>query len=297
MAETRHFLAQSLFSTKGFVAVVTGGGTGIGLMATQALAANGAKVYITGRRMEVLENAAKSHQPQEGGGSIIPMGPCDVTKQEDLKRLTDAVGEREKYIHLLVCNAGVSGPKAEPEPTDAQDLQARLWGNEDIEDWQNAYRTNVTAVYFTTVAFLPLLQASMRTGGGPLEPFSSSVLTISSISGMMRNSQGHFSYNTAKGATIQLTRLMSAEFQKTGIRVNSIAPGYFPSEMTAGESDERQKSHVSEEKIQEKGHVPLQRPGREIEMGMSVLYLAKNQYVNGEIIAVDGGVMNVVAGR
>lgn len=132
---------------------------------------------------------------------------------------------------------------------------------------------------------------------GELEPYSASVLTISSMSGIMRHAQGHFSYNTAKGATVHLTKLMSAEFQKAGIRVNSIAPGYFPSEMTAKESDDRQKSHVPQEKIQEKGHVPLARPGREVEMGMSVLYLAKNQYVNGEIIAVDGGVLNVLAGR
>lgn len=113
----------------------------------------------------------------------------------------------------------------------------------------------------------------------------------------MRHAQGHFSYNTAKGGTVHLTKLMSSEFQKVGIRVNSIAPGYFPSEMTAKESDDRQKSHVPQEKIQEKGHVPLQRAGREVEMGMTVLYLAKNQYVNGEIIAVDGGVLNVIAGR
>ncbi|KAI1821547.1 NAD(P)-binding protein [Xylaria intraflava] len=296
MAETREFTAQNLFNVDGFVAVVTGGGTGIGLMATQALAANGAKVYITGRRTEVLENAAETHQPRDGDGRIIPIGPCDVTKREDLQRLTDELGKREKYINLLVCNAGTPGPKAEPEATEARDLRAQLWENESVEAWQENYETNVTAMYFTTVAFLPLLQAAMRPKG-PLEPFAASVLTISSISGIVRHAQGHFSYNTAKGATIHLTRLMSAEFQKAGIRVNSIAPGYFPSEMTAKESDERQKSHIPKEKIQEKGHVPLQRPGREVEMGMSVLYLAKNQYVNGEIIAVDGGVLNVLAGR
>ncbi|KAI3331349.1 hypothetical protein F4824DRAFT_293722 [Ustulina deusta] len=296
MSETREFSAQNLFNVKGFVAVVTGGGTGIGLMATQALAANGAKVYITGRRMEALENAAREHQPASGEGQIIPIGPCDVTKKEDLQSLADAVGEKEKCIHLLVCNAGVSGPKAEPSPTDAESLRSRLWDNEDVSGWQDTYQTNVTAVYFTTVAFLPLLQSAMRPKGS-LEPYSASVLTISSMSGIMRHAQGHFSYNTAKAATVHLTKLMSAEFQKAGIRVNSIAPGYFPSEMTANESDEHQKSHVREEKIQEKGHVPLERPGREIEMGMSVLYLAKNQYVNGEIIAVDGGVLNVLAGR
>ncbi|KAI0429843.1 hypothetical protein F5Y09DRAFT_309211 [Xylaria sp. FL1042] len=296
MAETRDFSAEKLFNVKGFVAVVTGGGTGIGLMATQALAANGAKVYITGRRTEALENAANSHQPASGEGQIIPIGPCDVTKKDDLQRLADSVAEREKCIHLLVCNAGVSGPKAEPEHTDAEDLRSRLWDNEDISDWQDNYLTNVTAVYFTTVVFLPLLQAAMRPKGS-LEPYSASVLTISSMSGIMRHAQGHFSYNAAKGATVHLTKMMSAEFQKAGIRVNSIAPGYFPSEMTAKESDERQKSHVPEEKIKGKGHVPLARPGRETEMGMSVLYLARNQYVNGEIIAVDGGVLNVLAGR
>ncbi|KAI5922610.1 hypothetical protein F4810DRAFT_711475 [Camillea tinctor] len=296
MASTDHFSAQNLFGAKDFVAVVTGGGTGIGLMATQALAANGAKVYITGRRLEALENAAEKHQPTSGSGQIIPVGPCDVTKKEDIERLVVDLSKREKYINLLVCNAGIPGPKAEPKYSEADDLKAQLWNTEDQKDWQDNFNTNVTSVYFTTVAFLPLLQSGMEPKG-PLEPFSSSVITISSMSGIMRHAQGHFSYNTAKGATVHLTKLMSAEFQKAGIRVNSIAPGYFPSEMTAKSSDERQKSHVPPEKIQEKEHVPLMRAGREVEMGMTVLYLAKNQYVNGEIIAVDGGVLNVLAGR
>jgi NAD(P)-dependent dehydrogenase (short-subunit alcohol dehydrogenase family) len=71
MSSTENLTAEKLFSVKGFVCVVTGGGTGIGLMATQALAANGARVYITGRRMEALENAAKTHSPDRGG-EIIP---------------------------------------------------------------------------------------------------------------------------------------------------------------------------------------------------------------------------------
>jgi len=87
MASTHHFDVNRLFGVKGYVCVVTGGGTGIGLMATQALAANGAKVYITGRRMEVLENAAKTHQPTEGSGKIVPIGPCDVTSKAELDKL------------------------------------------------------------------------------------------------------------------------------------------------------------------------------------------------------------------
>ena len=94
-----------------------------------------------------------------------------------------------------------------------------------------------------------------------------------------------------------MTKLMSAEFQKVSIRVNSIAPGYFPSEMTAKESDENQKSELPDDKIQEKGHVPMGRAGSDAEMAMAVLFLARNAYVNGEILAVDGGVLNVVSGR
>jgi NAD(P)-dependent dehydrogenase (short-subunit alcohol dehydrogenase family) len=91
------------------------------------------------------------------------------------------------------------------------------------------------------------------------------------MSGIMRHAQGHFAYNAAKGGTVQLTKLMSAEFQKLDIRVNSIAPGYFPSEMTTKESDEQQKSELPDEKVQEKGHVPMERGGTDEEMAMAVV--------------------------
>jgi len=296
MASTHHFNASKLLDVSGYVCVVTGGGTGIGLMCSQALAANGAKVYITGRRTEALENAAKSHDPEhDGSGSIIPIGPTDVTKKADLEALVKDLQTKEKYINLLICNAGIGGPKAEPEHDDASDMKKKLWDNESVEEWNETYNTDVTAVYFTTVAFLPLLQAAIEPQG-PMPKFGSSVITISSMSGQMKHAQGHFAYNAAKGATIHLTKLMSSEFQRMWIRVNSIAPGYFPSEMTAKSSDENQKSELPAEKVQEKGHVPAMRGGKEEEMGMTALYLAKNEYVNGQIITVDGGVMNVIAG-
>jgi len=261
--------AHKLFSVKGYVCVITGGGTGIGLMAAQALAANGAKVYITGRRAEALENAAQSHDP-DGGGQIIPIPNVDVTSKEDLERCYQEIKKREKYINLLMCNAGIPGPKAPPEQTDAQELKDQLWNNESVEDWQDTMKTDVTAVYFTTVAFLPLLQAAISPKG-PYQQFNPSVIVISSMSGIMRHAQGHFAYNAAKGGTVHLTKLMSGEFQKAGIRVNSIAPGYFPSEMTTKDSDDRQKSDLPAEKVQEKGHVPLARGGKEEEMGMAVV--------------------------
>jgi len=293
MANTENFRAEKLFSVKDYVCVITGGGSGIGLMSAQALAANGAKVYITGRRVEALEKAAKSHNPSQYGGEIIPLGPCDVTKKSDLEQLYDELNKREKHINLLICAAGVSGTKAEPDESKATTLKEKLWNNETFEEWNETYNTDVTSVYFTTVALLPLLQAATEAKGH----LSASVIVISSMSGIMRHAQGHFSYNAAKGGTVHLAKLMSAEFQKVRIRVNSIAPGYFPSEMTAKESGDDQKSSLPDEKIQEKGHVPMGRAGSDEEMGMAVLFLAKNTYVNGEILAVDGGVLNVVSGR
>jgi len=321
MASTHHFDVSRLFSVKGYVCLVTGGGTGIGLMASQALAANGAKVYITGRRMEVLENAAKEHCPssskaqsddmassmRDSGGRILPIGPCDVTSKADLEKLVKQISEKEDHIDLLICNAGIAGPKVEPKEENALELSKKLWEGETVEDWQKTFQTDVTSVYFTTVALLPLLQAAhngketgadtRQDGSGKQEKFGPSVITISSMSGLMRNAQGHFSYNAAKGATVHISKLMSAEFQKLGVRVNSIAPGYFPSEMTTQKSDEKNKSQMPEGKIESTGHVPVMREGRDEEMGMAVLFLAKNGYVNGEIIAVDGGVLNVVSGR
>lgn len=278
--------------------------------------------------MEVLENAAKTHSP-EGDGQIIPygmrwqadrrknaeqynssIGPCDVTSKADLDKLVKNLASKEKYLSLLslslhlsccrltdfnrtVTNAGISGPKAPPDSASADKLHDKIWHAESVEDWDSVLKTNVTSVYFSTIAFLPLLQASI----GKFPPRSPSVIVISSMSGIMRHSQGHFAYNAAKGATIHLSKLMSAEFEKAEVRVNSIAPGYFPSEMTMKESDDSNKTHMPAEKVQEKGHVPAQRPGSDEEMAQAVIFLCKNMYVNGELIAVDGGVLNQVPGR
>lgn len=81
------------------------------------------------------------------------------------------------------------------------------------------------------------------------------------MSGIMSHAQGHFAYNAAKGATVHISKLMAAESKKAGIRMNSIAPGYFPSEMTMKESDEKNKSEMPKEKIEDKGHVPMGRAG------------------------------------
>lgn len=88
---------------------------------------------------------------------------------------------------------------------------------------------------------------------------------------------------------MHLTRMLANEFAENGIkvRVNSVAPGVFPSEMTAKESDANQKSHIPKEKYADK--VPAQRPGNDVDMAQAVLFTTLNQYVNGQHIVVDGG--------
>ena len=169
----------------------------------------------------------------------------------------------------------------------ADKLKEALWNNEDFAGWRSVFETNVAAVYFVTVAFLPLLQSSCNNS----LPFKPSVVNIASMSGLTKDSQNHFAYNASKGAATHLVRLMSTEFVDTGIRVNGISPGYFPSEMTTKEeSDEKQKSHLGNEYIEGKD-VPAGRLGNEKDMGSTILYLASRagEYLNGHVVVLDGG--------
>lgn len=124
------------------------------------------------------------------------------------------------------------------------------------------------------------------------------------MSGLTKSAQGHFAYNSAKAATIHLTKLMSAEFEKTGVRVNSIAPGYFPSEMTTGKSEGA--TAKSEGFLEEGGEgkywekekgVPAGRAGVDEEMAMATLFLARCGYVNSEVLVVDGGALLTLGTR
>jgi len=277
------FTLPSLFPIKNMIAVVTGGGTGLGLACAQALCVNGARVYVLGRRLEALERACEVHGGQKEAGEMIPV-QVDVRDKEGLMKAVKEIEEKEKYINLLVNAAGISGPKASPEHEDADEMHRELWENEDFEGWSDVFKTNVSGIYFCTVAFLPLLQRATK----ELKGVSASVVNITSMSGITKNSQGHFSYNASKAAAQHLSNMMATEFAKLRIRVNSIAPGYFPSEMTLGESDENQKSRMPAERVT-KQNVPAERPGQEHEIGQALVYLCTAQYTNGQCLAVDGG--------
>lgn len=254
-------------------------------MAAQALAANNAKVYICGRTKDKLETAASSHG-DNAPGEIIPI-QADINSKQGINALVEELKAREKCLCILVNNAGVSGEKhTTAEAHSAEALKKALFDSDDSFDgWLDVYRTNVAAMHFTTAALLPLLQHSTKTNPG----WSSTVINITSISGLIKTSQHHFSYNASKGAAEHLTRMMAAEFAAAGlkIRVNSIAPGVFPSEMTTGESDEDQKSRLERSKFEDM--IPAGRPGRDEDMAQAVVFLAANQFVNGQRVVVDGG--------
>lgn len=269
------------------MALVTGGGSGIGLMATQALAVNGAKVYVVGRREEKLERVAELYN-KNVSGEIIPLPGTDLTRKNEIARLVADLQAREQYLSILINNAGISSKfKDDVERTDATSLRQTLFDDETatFEDWEAVYRTNVTQAFFLTSALLPLLQKGTEKEHG----FSSTVINISSISGIVKASQHHFAYNASKAATVHLTKLLAHEVMTSGlkIRINNIAPGVFPSEMTTGESDEKQKSQIPKEKYESK--VPAARPGNDRDMGNAIVFAATNQYLNGQTVAVDGG--------
>lgn len=279
------FQLEKLYSVEGRVAVVTGGGTGIGLMCTQALAVNGAKVYILGRRMEALQNAAETHG-KGIKGQIIPL-QCDITDKQSISQAVKEIESKEKCVCVLINNAGIAGSNQAPEGDSAAEMKKNLFDpeNSTFENWVDVYRTNVASIFFMSTAFLPLIEAATKHNPG----YSGTILNITSISGLTNQSQNHFAYNASKGAAIHLTKMLASEISNRDVkvRINNIAPGVFPSEMTASESDENQKSQLDQKKYQDK--LPSHRSGNDKDMANAILFAVTNQYLNGQTIPVDGG--------
>ncbi|KAI1631915.1 hypothetical protein F4809DRAFT_630160 [Biscogniauxia mediterranea] len=298
-------LASSLFSSlKGWVAVVTGGGTGVGLMMAQTLAVNGAKVYITGRRAEVLETSARIHGSPERlgpqGGSIVPL-VMDVTSKESIKQAVDEISLKESCVNILVNNAGTWIGRPDARPTDGPEAFGAAMFAEEMEvNWQTTFRTNSTSMYFVTAAFLPLLAKSEAGPTGRI----GSVINNTSISGSLRMSQNcQFSYNASKAAANHITRQMAFELShdEIKVRVNGLALGYFPSEMTVGPSGpENESAAYDVERFRagaaSMGARTVKRMGAPEELASVVLTLATNDFLWGTIIALDGGFSLTVPG-
>ncbi|KDQ60424.1 hypothetical protein JAAARDRAFT_191803 [Jaapia argillacea MUCL 33604] len=278
----------------GRVALVTGGGTGIGLKIARGLAANGAKVYISGRRTDVLDKVSVEQAQQ--GLTLIPL-PMDVTNKTTIKDAVKTIKNEDGKLHILVNNAGGKGPissfivdQSAPERVDNETFGSALLDDQSFEGWKDVFALNVAAPFFVTSAFLGLLEAGARDlGTGE----TSSVINISSAMAYIKLSWNRLAYAATKAALSHLTQSMSTEFARQGIpiRVNAIAPGYFQSEMTGPAEELLVKSETAPIGIL--SPFPVKRAGREEELTLTVLALAAGGFIMGQVIVLDGGLSAV----
>ncbi|KAL0572807.1 hypothetical protein V5O48_009152, partial [Marasmius crinis-equi] len=155
------------------------------------------------------------------------------------------------------------------------------------QQWADTMMTNVTGAYYTSFAFLPLLAKGRHETPG----YSSQIVNVASVSGVMKgNSNGQPVYATSKAAILHLSRMLATTLKDVKVRVNLIAPGLFPSEMTTGSSDEDNKSVLDT-----KPSNPAGRTGQDTDMATTILFLAGKGglFYNSQILYPDGGSMIV----
>ncbi|CCA74515.1 related to NAD(P)H-dependent oxidoreductase [Serendipita indica DSM 11827] len=305
--KSHHLSSNVLYDMTGLVALITGGGSGIGLMIAEAYAVHGATVYIGGRREQTLDKAASDVAQRIGNssGRLVPLG-LDVTKKESIRNAVNIIREKEGKLHILVNNAGQVGPFSgffndESAPEHA-DIGTAVFENEHFADWASLFDINITSIFFTTFAFLPLLELGAQDldSRSPAHPLTTSVINITSVSGIQRQAQMHFAYNVSKAAANHLTRLLSTELalKKKPVRVNAIAPGPFPTEMTEHQG-QTFGAYVADMIGKGIHPHPARRGGTEEEIAGAALLLASpvaGGYINGHIMLVDGGFLLVNPG-
>lgn len=257
---------QQLFDLKGKTALVTGGSRGLGLQLAHALGEAGARVMLSARKADELEQAVAELQ---AAGIDARWIAADCAKDADIQRLADETLQRMGDIDILVNNAGAAwGAPAEDHPIDA---------------WDKVMNLNIRGYFILSQAVAKKSMIPRKAGR---------IINIASIAGLGGNPPGMttIAYNTSKGAVINFTRTLGAEWGKYNINVNAICPGFFPSKMTVGTL-----KALGEEKL--KAHAPLGRLGDDEDLkGLCVLYASDaGKHITGQYMAVDGGV-SIVAG-
>ncbi|AGS67357.1 SDR family oxidoreductase [Streptomyces collinus] len=245
----------------GKVAVVTGGGRGIGKMITRGLLEAGATVYVSSRKEADLKSTVEELSPL---GDIHAV-PADLATAHGVQTLASYVGERESRVHALFNNAGATwGASLEEFPESA---------------WDRVLSVNVKGVFALTQALLPLLKAAST----PDDP--ARVVNTGSIDGLRAPAPGfnNFSYSASKAAVHMLTQQLAGALAPE-ILVNAVAPGLFESKMTAGILS------IGADTIA--GQIPLKRIGRPADMaGIAVFLMSPaSSYITGAVIPVDGGI-------
>ena len=232
------------------VAFITGASRGIGLSIANALNVNGYDVVGTARG--VFE-----FSPVNQDSKMIAM-QLDITCRDEVKNLPSVLKELDLMPSIVINNAGIT----------ADQLFLRM----SDENWDNVIDTNLNGVFNITKAFIKHLVKSK----------SGRVINISSVSGLMGN-PGQVNYSSAKAALNGFTKSLAKEVGSRNITVNSIAPGFIDTDMTAYLSEEAKAEIIK--------NIPLQKLGDTNDISELVLYLAseKASYITGQTISVDGG--------
>ena len=258
---------QELFDLKGRTALVTGGSRGLGLQMAHALGEAGARIMLSSRKAEDLEQATAELQ---AAGIDARWVAADCAKEEDIRRLADETLRRMGDIDILVNNAGATwGAPAEDHPVAA---------------WDKVMNLNVRGYFILSQHVAKHSMIERRRGR---------IINLASIAGLGGNPPdlSMIAYNTSKGAVVNFTRALACEWGKYNITVNAICPGFFPSKMTAGVL-----KSLGEDKL--KVGVPLLRLGDDEDLkGLCLLYASDaGKHITGQWMAVDGGVSVVTGG-
>ncbi|HEY5641652.1 MAG TPA: SDR family oxidoreductase [Woeseiaceae bacterium] len=252
---------DKLFDISGKVAVVTGGSRGIGEMIAEGFVRNGAKTYISARKADACAATAAR---LSAFGECIAI-PGDLSTLEGVRAFAAEIAAREDRLHILVNNAGATwGAPIEEFPE---------------AGWDKVMDINVKGPFFLTQALLPLLEKA----ASPEDP--ARIINVGSIDGLNVNKLGTYSYGPSKAAIHHLTRTFASHLADRHITANAIAPGPFPSKMTAG------IAKSMGEAIRQ--GVPLKRWGEPADMAGTAIFLASKAgaYVSGAVIPVDGGIV------
>jgi NAD(P)-dependent dehydrogenase (short-subunit alcohol dehydrogenase family) len=247
---------RSLFDLSGRTAIVTGASSGLGARFVKVLEAAGANVVASARRLDRLEKLAA-----ELGSGVVPV-MADVAVDEDCERLVETAIHRFGQVDVLVNNAGI-GPvvAAEEEP---------------IDQFRRVMRVNLEGLFL-------LCQLA---GRQMIAQGRGSIVNVASMLGLVASAPvKQASYTASKGAIVNLTRELGVEWARKGVRVNALAPGWFPSEMTADMlADERSMQWMER-------NCPMARMGTENELDGILLFLASDAstYCTGQTMVIDGG--------
>ena len=255
---------QKLFDLTGRTALVTGGSRGLGLQIAEALGEAGARVVLSARKASDLEASAAALKER---GIAADWIAADSSQPAEVQRLAAEAIARLGHVDILVNNAGATwGAPAEDHP---------------LEAWDKVMNLNVRAIFLLSQAVAKSSMIPRKRGR---------IVNVASIAGLAGNSGAMTSvaYNTSKAAALNLTRALAGEWGVHGINVNALAPGFFPSKMTAG-----LLAHVGVDAMAAKA--PLRRIGDDEDLKGAALLLASDagKHITGQLIAVDGGVSAV----